>query len=86
MDLKGKLAQTILALLFVSFIVWIGILRNENKALRNDIKQLKIDYSISLDSLRNEIYVKDSIVMDCEGILQNPKDAIRLKRIYNTAK
>jgi len=86
MDLKGKLAQTILALLFVSFIVWIGILRNENKALRNDINQLKIDYSISLDSLRNEIYVKDSIVMDCEGILQNPKDAIRLKRIYNTAK
>lgn len=80
------ITQTVLALLFVSFIVWIGILRNENKALKSDIEQLKIDYNISLDSLINEIRIKDSIVNDIEGIVKDKKDCHRFKRIYNKAK
>ena len=77
---------TIIALLIV-LSYWLHYeLRTQRKSLKNDIKQLKLDYSLSLDSLKNEIYVKDSIVMDIEGIIKDQKDANRFKRIYNMAK
>ena len=77
---------TIIALLIL-LSYWLHYeLRTQRKSLKNDIKQLKLDYSLSLDSLKNEIYVKDSIVMDIEGIIKDQKDANRFKRIYNMAK
>jgi hypothetical protein len=79
------LTQTILALLIVSLIGWVTISENKNKALENDLKQQEVNFNISLDSLKNEIYVKDSIVMDIEGIVKDQKDCVRFKRIYNKA-
>ena len=77
-----NLTFTIIALLAVLAIGWITISENKITSLKNDIEQLKQDNLIVVDSLKNEIYVKDSIVMDCEGVLMNKKDAIRFKQIY----
>lgn len=77
-----NLTFTIIALLTVLAVGWITISENKRNELKNDIKQLKQDNLRVIDSLKKEIYVKDSIVMDCEGVLMNKKDAIRFKQIY----
>jgi len=80
------LAQTVLAFLFIYLMGWVTISENKRKSLRNDLKQQEMSFNISLDSLRNEIYIKDSIVMDIEGVVKDKKDCHRFKVIYNKAK
>lgn len=67
-------------------IFWVTISRNESKALRNDLKHQEMSFNISLDSLKTEIYIKDSIVMEIEGVVKDKKDCHRFKVIYNKAK
>ena len=77
---------TIIALLMI-LSYWLHYeLRMERKFRKSDKTAIISHYTNQLDSVKTILYIKDSIVMDCEGVIKDKKDAIRLKQIYNKAK
>ena len=81
-----NLTFTIIAILMLLSYCLHYELRMERKSLKEVKNSFKIDSTNVSNYFLNEIRIKDSIVMDIEGIVKDKKDCIRFKQIYNKAK
>ena len=78
----GKIVLIVLITIFIMWLIIPPIVFNQEKTISDEVK-LKND---TILQLRNYKYVKSNLMMNCQDLIKDEKDAIRLKKLYFQAK